>query len=168
MGSAAVRAEELATELRARHGAGDAGPADILGMALAVVRAAAETDARKRADDADAATEAPARLAVLRGAGRVVLALEDQLGADDPTPVEVAEYAARLGEVATAVAARDPLPGRATVLRELRAVSAPEGITPLADTRLVGLAAALARGVAVSPRLELFPLDLDRGDRASA
>jgi serine/threonine protein kinase len=156
-----MTAEELATELRARHGAGDASPTDTLGMAFAVVRAAAETEARKRADDAGAATEVPARLAVLRRAGRVVLALEDQPGADDPTPVELAEYVARLGEVATTVAARDPLPGRATVLRELRAVSAPEGITPLADTRLVGLAAALARGVAVSPRLELFPLDLD-------
>ena len=156
-----MTAEELATELRARHGAGDAGPADTLGMALAVVRAAAETEARKRTEDADTAAEAPARLTVLRRAGRVLVALEDQPGADDPTPVELAEYAARLGETATVVAARDPLPGRATVLRELRAVSPPEGITPLADTRLVALAAALAQGVAFSPRLELFPLDLD-------
>ncbi|WP_438271501.1 BREX system serine/threonine kinase PglW [Streptomyces microflavus] len=157
-----MTAEELATELRARHGAGDAGPADTLGMALAVVRAAAETEARRRPDDAGGATvEAPARLAVLRRAGRVVLALEDQPGADDPTPVELAEYAARLGETATTVAYRDPLPGRATVLRELRAVKAPDGIVPPADTRLVELAAAMARGVGFSPRLELFPLDLD-------
>lgn len=159
-----MTAEELATELRARHGAGDASSSDTLGMALAVVRAAAETEARRRPDDTGAAgttAEAPARLAVLRRAGRVVLALEDQPGADDPTPVELAEYAACLGEAATAVAYRDPLPGRATVLRELRGVTAPEGIAPLADTRLVELAAALARGVAFSPRLELFPLDLD-------
>ncbi|MFB7554491.1 BREX system serine/threonine kinase PglW [Streptomyces brevispora] len=154
-------AEDLAADLRARHGAGDADPAETLGMALAVVRAAAETEARKRAEDADTVDEPPARLAVLRRGGRVVLALEDQPGADDPTPAELADYAARLGEVAAAVARRDPLPGRATVLRELRAVSAPEGMTPVADTRLVELAAALAGGVAVSPRLELFPLDLD-------
>src|SRR6202012_5975123 len=42
-------AEDLAAELRARHGAGDADPEETLGMSLAVVRAAAETEARKRA-----------------------------------------------------------------------------------------------------------------------
>ncbi|MFJ4771561.1 BREX system serine/threonine kinase PglW [Streptomyces uncialis] len=157
-----MTAEELAAELRVRHGAGSTSGTDTLAMALAVVRAAAETEARKRGDGAAGDTaEAPARLAVLRRGGRVVLALEDQPGADDPTPAELADYAARLGEVGTEVAAREPLPGRATVLRELRAVGAPEGIVPLADTRLVELAAALAGGVAVSPRLELFPLDLD-------
>ncbi|MHC3412773.1 hypothetical protein, partial [Streptomyces sp. DT17] len=79
----------------------------------------------------------PARLAVLRRAGRVVRALEDQPGADDPTPVELAESAARLGETATTVAYREPLPGRATVVRELGSVKAPVGIVPPADTRLV-------------------------------
>ncbi|PZT69155.1 hypothetical protein DN402_18585 [Streptomyces sp. SW4] len=38
---------------------------------------------------------------------------------------------------------------------------APEGMAAMADTRLVDLAAAMAPGVAVSPRLELFPLDLE-------
>jgi serine/threonine protein kinase len=157
-----MTAEELAAELRVRHGATGAGTADALAKALAVVRAAAETEARKRPDaDTDGTGEAPARFAVLRRGGRVVLALEDQPGADDPTPAELADYAARLGAVAAEVAARDPLPGRATVLRDLRAVDPPEGITPLADTRLVELAAALAGGVAVSPRLELYPVDLD-------
>ncbi|MEU2908843.1 hypothetical protein ACWCQ0_03375 [Streptomyces massasporeus] len=45
-------------------------------------------------------------------------------------------------------------------LRELRAVAAPDSMAPLADTRLVELAASMAGGVAFSPRLELFPLDL--------
>ncbi|WP_405687138.1 hypothetical protein [Streptomyces sp. NBC_00057] len=48
-----------------------------------------------------------------------------------------------------------------TVLRELRAVGVPEGMIPLADDRLVDLAAAMARDVRVSPRLELYPLGLD-------
>jgi len=156
-----MTAEELAGELRARHGAGDGDPADTLAQALAVVRAAADTEARKRGEDTGPDAEPPARLAVLRRGGRVLLALEDQPGADDPTPAELADYAANLGEVAARLAGRDPLPGRATVLRELRAVSAPEGMASLADTRLVDLAAAMAGGVAVTPRLELFPLDLD-------
>ncbi|KAF4405357.1 BREX system serine/threonine kinase PglW [Streptomyces lycii] len=159
-----MTAEELAADLRARHGSGadsPGTPADTVAKALAVVRAAAETEARKRGDDAEAGAEGTARLAVLRRGGQVVLALEDQPGADDPTPAELADYAAGLGEAAVDLAGRDPLPGRATVLRELRAVPAPEGMAPVADTRLVDLAAAMASGVAVSPRLELFPLALE-------
>ncbi|MDX3579767.1 BREX system serine/threonine kinase PglW [Streptomyces sp. FL07-04A] len=158
-----LTAEELAGELRARHGAGDGDPADTLAQALAVVRAAADTEARKRDEHEDTGPDAepPARLAVLRRGGRVLLALEDQPGADEPTPAELADYAAELGVTAARVAHRDPLPGRATVLRELRVVDAPEGMASLADTRLVELAAAMAGGVGLSPRLELFPLDLD-------
>ncbi|WP_217236004.1 BREX system serine/threonine kinase PglW [Streptomyces sp. AC555_RSS877] len=159
-----LTAEELAGELRARHGAaGDGDPADTLAMALAVVRAAADTEARKRIEGGETGPDAEPspRLAMLRRGGRVLLALEDQPGADDPTPAELADYAAELGVAAARVAHRDPLPGRATVLRELRAVGAPEGMASLADTRLVELAAAMAGRVGVSPRLELFPLDLD-------
>ncbi|MGC9380284.1 BREX system serine/threonine kinase PglW [Streptomyces sp. MH13] len=156
-----MTAEELAVDLRARHGAGDGDPADTLAQALAVVRAAAEVESRKREETTGPDAEPPARLAVLRRGGRVLLALEDQPGTDDPTPAELADYATLLGEAAVEVARRDPLPGRATVLRELREVPAPEGMTAIADTRLVDLAAAVAPGVSVSPRLELFPLDLD-------
>ncbi|MEU8651042.1 BREX system serine/threonine kinase PglW [Streptomyces sp. NPDC048737] len=158
-------AEELASELRARHGAGAGDPIEAQAKALAVVRAAVETEIRKRGDEESDAQgsdpgEASARFAVQRRGGRVVVALEDQPGADDPTPAELSDYAAELGERAADLAGRDPLPGRATVLRELRAVPVPEGMPPLADTRLVELAASMAGGVAVSPRLELFPLAL--------
>ncbi|MCZ2527000.1 BREX system serine/threonine kinase PglW [Streptomyces sp. HB2AG] len=156
-----MTAEELAVELRVRHGAGNSAPADALALALAVVRAAADTETRRRDEDGGPDAEPAARLAVLRRSGRVVLALEDQPGADDPTPAELADYAAALGEAAPRLAARDPLPGRVTVLRELRAVRAPEGMAAPADTRLVDLAAAMAGGVGVTPRLELFPRDLD-------
>lgn len=158
--------EELASELRARHGAGASDPADAQAKALAVVRAAVEVEIRKRDDDRSDAesietAEAPARFAVQRRGGRVVIALEDQPSADDPTPAELADYAAALGEQSADLAGREPLPGRATVLRELRAVPAPEGMAPLADTRLVELAASMTGGVAFSPRLELFPLALN-------
>ncbi|MEU9332096.1 BREX system serine/threonine kinase PglW [Streptomyces sp. NPDC048290] len=154
-------AEELASELRARHGAGSSDAGVAQSRALAVVRAAVETELRKRDDDEpEDGQEAQARFDVQRRGGRVVIALEDQPGSDDPTPAELADYAAALGEQAADLAAREPLPGRATVLRALRAVTAPEGMVPVADTRLVELAASMAGGVAVSPRLELFPLDL--------
>ncbi|MFJ6420452.1 BREX system serine/threonine kinase PglW [Streptomyces hydrogenans] len=154
-------AEDLASELRARHGAGSGTPGETQARALAVVRAAVETEIRRRDDEQSGDDgEAPARLAVQRRSGRVVVALEDQPGADDPTPAELADYAALLGERAVELAGRDPLPGRTTVLRELRTVLVPEGMSPLADTRLVELAASVAGGVAVSPRLELFPVTL--------
>ncbi len=57
--------------------------------------------------------------------------------------------------------ARDSLPGRGVVVRELRAVPAPEGLPSQADTRLVELAAAMSGNAAASPRLELYPRDLD-------
>ncbi|MGW5970145.1 hypothetical protein [Streptomyces sp. NPDC055186] len=169
--------EELASELRVRHGVGTGDPAEAQAKALAVVRAAVEAEIRKRDDEQSGAesagsaegSEPPARFAVQRRGGRVVIALEDQPGADDPTPAELADYAALVGEHASDLGGRDPLPGRATVLRELRSVPAPEGMAPLADTRLVELAASMAGGVAFSPRLELFPLSLglDRALRIS-
>ncbi|MDG9685967.1 BREX system serine/threonine kinase PglW [Streptomyces sp. DH18] len=152
--------EEAAAELRVRHGAGGDTPERTFAKALAVVRAAAETEDRKRDEAAGQEAEQVSRMAILRRGGRVLLALEDLPGTDDPTPSELAEYAARLGTQAEALAGRDPLPGRSAVVRELRTVSAPEGMAPLADTRLVSLAAAVANGVSASPRLELFPVDL--------
>ncbi|MFJ8347486.1 BREX system serine/threonine kinase PglW [Streptomyces sp. NPDC094153] len=169
--------QELATELRVRHtphdddGSGAEDRAGLQTQALAVVRAAAEVESRR--DDAAAAGDGDeygaSRFTVLRRGSTVLLALVDLPGSDDPTPVELAEYATLLGRAAEEVAARDPLPGGGTVLRELRTVPAPEGMAPLADTRLLTLAAAMAGGVGVTPRFELFPLDLglDRALRIS-
>ncbi|MET9967561.1 BREX system serine/threonine kinase PglW, partial [Streptomyces sp. NPDC006356] len=116
----------------------------------------ADAETLQRGTDAD---HEP-RLAVLRRGQRVLLALESLPGTDDPTPQELADYAAALGAAADRLAAEDPLPGRGTVVRTLRAVHAPEGMTPLADTRLVALAAAVAQDAAASPRLELYPTGL--------
>ncbi|RRR80377.1 BREX system serine/threonine kinase PglW [Streptomyces sp. RP5T] len=166
--------QELATELRVRHTPqdedGTEDRADLQIQALAVVRAAVEVEARR--DDVaggEGDEDNASRLAMLRRGSAVLLALVDQPGSDDPTPVELAEYATLLGRAAEDVAARDPLPGGGTVLRELRAVPAPEGMAPLADTRLLTLSAAMAGSVGVTPRFELFPLDLglDRALRIS-
>jgi hypothetical protein len=75
---------------------------------------------------------------------------------------ELVSLVATAGRVMTA----DEL---AVVLRELRAVTTPEGLAALADTRLVALAAAVSQQVAASPRLELYPrtLDLTRALRIS-
>ncbi|MFJ9700589.1 BREX system serine/threonine kinase PglW [Streptomyces fradiae] len=146
--------EEAAVELRVRHGAGDDTAERTLAKALAVVRAAADAEALNRSADVEP------RLEVLRRGPRVLLALDSLPGTEDPTPQELADYAAALGAAADRLAAQDPLPGRATVVRTLREVTGPDGMAPLADTRLVGLAAAVSQNTAASPRLELYPHDL--------
>lgn len=151
-----MTAAELAAELRVRHAPQDVDDdtdrANLQALALAVVRAAVEAESRLL-DEAHGiehgvgdgeGSAPPPRIAVLRRGGTVLLALEDLPGSDDPTPVELADHATELGHAAQALAARDPLPGKEAVLRELRAVPAPEGMAPPADTRLVALAASMA------------------------
>ncbi|WOX21232.1 BREX system serine/threonine kinase PglW [Streptomyces solicathayae] len=145
---------EAATELRVRHGAADDSVERTLAKALAVVRAAADAEALQRGADREP------RLEVLRRGPHVLLALDSLPGTDDPTPQELAGYATALGAAADRLAAEDPLPGRATVVRTLREVAAPDGMAPLADTRLVGLAAVISQNASASPRLEIYPKSL--------
>lgn len=168
---------ELAVALRARRGCIAATPEQELVLASAVVRAA--VDVEQRTDlpgrDADLAEDgdpdaADARFSALRRGSTVWIAAESLPGTDDPVPAELVEYAAKLGQVAEQLAASDPLPGTATVVRALRDVAPPDGLAPLPETRLVALAAAAApTPVAVSSRLELYPRDLplDRALRIS-
>lgn len=155
--------EEAAAELRVRHGAGNDSAERTLAKSLAIVRAAADAEALQRGSEHDP------RLEVLRRGSRVLLALDSLPGTDDPTPQELADYATALGAAADRLAAEDPLPGRATAVRTLREVAAPDGMTPLADTRLVGLAAVVAQDASASPRLEIYPkaLGLARALRIS-
>ena len=173
-----MTAQELAGELRARHGAGQDSTERTLARALGVVRAAVETemwaglhpDASVDTDSGGSSRlDGGPRLAVRRRGSRVLVALESLPGTDDPSPPELAGYAFRLGERADHLAGTDPLPGRGVVVRELRAVAPPDGLAPLADTRLVELAAAVSDRAAASPRLELYPrgMELSRALRLS-
>jgi serine/threonine protein kinase len=155
-----MTARELAKAVRVRHGAAHDTPERTLAKALAVVRAAVDAEewtGLHANDDPDASP----RLLVLRRGTRVLIACESLAGQSDPSAIELADYAVELGKRADNLVGQDPLPGRGVVLRELRAVAAPEGLAPLADTRLVELAAAVSQRAADSPRLELYPRDLD-------
>jgi serine/threonine protein kinase len=68
------------------------------------------------------------------------------------------DYAEKLAEEARKLASADPLPSPLRVLETLRDV--PAAIPALRDDSLVRLAGAVAR-VAVSPRLELYPKNLE-------
>ncbi|MGW7002051.1 BREX system serine/threonine kinase PglW [Streptomyces sp. NPDC054933] len=164
-GGRIMTVQELAVELRVSHGAGSDTPARTLAKALAVVRAAVEAEALPDGRD----EQHQPRLTVLRRGERVLVALDSLPGSNAPSAPHLADYAAKLGAKADELAASDPLPGRASVVRDLRAVPTPEGMAPLAETRLVALASAAATKAAASPRLELYPRDLslDRALRIS-
>ncbi|QRK93797.1 BREX system serine/threonine kinase PglW [Saccharopolyspora erythraea] len=150
-----MTADELAAALRARRGSVEQDSARAHALALAVVRAAAETEMAAQGTDAEP------RLLVLRRAERVLVALESLSDSSDPSAPELADFAGALGSCADELVKLDPLPGRGVVVRELRSIDAPAGLPVQADTRLVELAAAMSRNAAASPRLELYPRDLD-------
>jgi hypothetical protein len=155
-------ADEAAAALRAAHGAGDDEPGRTAAWAAAVVRAAveAETWAGHHADDTEIVDRGP-RLAVLRRSDRVLVALDSLPGTEDPSAAELADFAQELGRKADELAVADPMPARGAVVREPRRITPPEGLAPLAETRLVVLAAAASRDALVSPRFELYPRGLD-------
>jgi hypothetical protein len=78
--------------------------------------------------------------------------------AEAPFGESALDYAEKLAAAGTILAGTDPLPSPARVLETLRAI--PATIPALRDDRLVRLAATTAQ-VAVSPRLELYPRNLD-------
>ncbi|WP_410581416.1 BREX system serine/threonine kinase PglW [Amycolatopsis sp. lyj-108] len=160
-------APEVAAEFLARHGSTENDPVIALRNASAIIRAAVDTELLLPGKDEPERSE-PA-LAVLRRNERVLLAAESLDGSDDPSPNELGDYAIALGQAADGISKRDPLPSSATALRELHAVERPEGMSPLADTRLLSLAASMSAHSAASRRLELYPLDLGlvRGLRIS-
>ncbi|MDQ7809058.1 BREX system serine/threonine kinase PglW [Amycolatopsis sp. A133] len=155
-----VTVHALAAALRTRHGAGEDDAERTMARAMAIVRAAVETEVWAGLHTEDAEGTGP-RLAVQRRGHRVLIALESLPGSQDPSAPEMADYAFALGVRADELVGREPLPGRGVIVRELRAVPPPEGLPPLADTRLVELASAMSEHAAASPRLELYPRELD-------
>ena len=122
--------------------------------ALAAVRAVVEYEEQR--------TEQ--RFVMRRYPRRVIVA---QVIDNDPlVPVEgdLFDYAELLGARADELVAlehSEALPGPGAVREALRGVTEPEGMEPFSDTALVQIAAAASAGAAATPRLELYPIDLD-------
>ncbi|MGW8526183.1 BREX system serine/threonine kinase PglW [Nocardiopsis sp. NPDC055824] len=123
--------------------------------ALAAVRVAVECEERRSTEP---------RFIVRRYARSVLAA---QIVDGDPlVPVEddLFDHATQLGRRADELVdlgSRDPLPTPAAVREALRGVEAPLGMDPFTDTALVQLASAASRNAEFTPRLELYPADLD-------
>lgn len=161
----AVRAD-LVDLLRRREGIAGS---DELAAALLTARGSLVGDplrSRRARATLRAAVEAESALGrprmVARRLGEALLvALDGELAGDEGPQRwdadRMTEVAAAVGEVAEGLAAQRPLPGPARIVSALRQVQVPDGFGPLSDAQLVRLAAAAADGVAVSPRLQLYP-----------
>ena len=135
-----MTAEELGEAILAARGSVQEGPQrGRLGRAAA--RAAVEVE-RMMAEP---------RYLVRRDDTRTLVAIHPAL----------ADYAARLGDKADELAREDPLAPPVRALQVLREVSAPVGFEPLADGRLLRLAAADSCGAAVSSRQVIYPRGLE-------
>ena len=150
-----MEVRELAGDLLARWGAQATDEATRLAYAVAVVRIATVAEAGEGEP-----RFVDSRRGHTRDEERVLIVLESLHDAGLPSASELAGYAVGLGDRADALAATDPLPAPAAVLRELRAVRAPEGTPALPDSRLVALAAAASARAAATARMEIYPTDL--------
>jgi serine/threonine protein kinase len=96
--------------------------------------------------------------------GSVLVALCDGEDLNQPTEQELFEYAAQLSLEARRLVATlgdtDPLPQPAEAIAALRACASLDDLI-MSDTDLVRLAADATKSVAVTPRLELYPTNLD-------
>ncbi|WP_431904542.1 BREX system serine/threonine kinase PglW [Micromonospora carbonacea] len=148
-------AEELAAALLIRRGSAQDREELRRALATAAVRAAVEIDPL---------TE-EARFVARRHGDRLLFALQPGRAEPQDTPAAPAllDYADALGGVADALARQEVLPSPATVLRELAAVDPRTGRTGIAldERRMVQLAAVASKSAAASPRLEIYPRDLD-------
>ena len=127
--------DELAEALLSSRGSSEDEPLRTQ-RARAVARATVEVER----------TMAEPRFLVRRDGRRVLIALDSEL----------ASYAGKLGDEADKLAGEDPLAAPARALERLRQVFPPSRV-PIADTRLVRLAAAVSENAAVSSRQELYP-----------
>ena len=157
-------ATELAAALLMRRGSTRDGEVLRRTVALAAVRAAVEIDPL---------AEEP-RFAVRRHTekspdgtqrDRLLLALEVSAdeSPDTPSAPALLDLADALGKTADRLAEQEVLPSPATVLRELTAVAGRSvgSDAGLDDRRVVQLAAVASVNAAASPRLEIYPRDLD-------
>ena len=140
---------EVASALLISHGS-TAGEAERQRLAAAVLQAVLEVEA----------TRESARYVIYRGhAVPLVVSTEGQ-GELHASTAERAGFAEALAADAASLAAEDPLPSPRRVEQALMAIAAPAGDPPMSPERRLRLAQAVAPGVALSSRQELYPVGL--------
>lgn len=147
--------------------------ADALAIALLQARGSDRTDSSTRIAYASACVRAAVEVEQDMEEPRLVFRRTDDgpvviaSVSDDPTQPteeELFAYAGELSKRATRLielAETGPLPAASQVLAALGEVRPPAEVARLSDTDLVRLAADITPKVASTPRLELYPVDLD-------
>lgn len=142
--------EELAVRLLGLHGSVTDGPVR-LQRAGAVIQATLEAEA----------TRESVRFILYRGVHATLVIATEQLGsAFAGSPTDRAGHAEALAEAAARLAREDPLPSPRRVEETLAAVPKPEPDRALSADRRLRLAVAAAPAVALSSRLELYPVGM--------
>jgi serine/threonine protein kinase len=154
---------ELADALIARRGTQHVEKRDRRALALSLLRAVVE---RESYDNESPQIFRYFHARMPKGAAPVLglLALDVREGVDGPdTPTLPAlqEYALKLGERADRLAELESLPTASTVLTELDAVRRPRGSLGWDERRTAEIAVAASARSALTPRLEIYPRDLD-------
>ena len=163
---------KLIEEILAEHGR--VMEAARLAAAVLVRRGSLRSEREARLANAGAAVYAavhvedslaePAFVLHRRSDGSALVALTDGEDQTKPTELELFEYATKLGLEAERLVAdlgeSDPLPQPAEAITALRNCASLDGVL-LTDTDLVRLAADATKLVSVTPRLELYPTNLD-------
>ncbi|WP_283136704.1 BREX system serine/threonine kinase PglW [Rhizohabitans arisaemae] len=154
-------AAEIADALAVRRGTRLQGRQQRRALALAAVRAVVEIEqlvpeegAFRHAAGRDAGDQAT-------GAGLLALEVGDDDAPDTPSAPGLLDYAQRLGRAADRLAGLDTLPTAATVLSELALIDPPPGAIEWDERRTVELAVAASGNAAATPRLEIYPRDLE-------
>ncbi|MFJ7494684.1 BREX system serine/threonine kinase PglW [Streptomyces sp. NPDC097727] len=160
---------ELADALLAQRGSKVAKRRDRRALALSLLRAVVEREQFREQYE-----ETPPRFRYFharlpKGAepvlGLIVIDVRDgedsDDGADTPTLPALQEYALKLGTQADELAGLESLPTASTVLTKLAAVRQPPGALGWDERRTAEIAVAASPGAALTPRLEIYPRDLD-------
>ncbi|MFJ9943714.1 BREX system serine/threonine kinase PglW [Streptomyces erythrochromogenes] len=154
---------ELADALIARRGTQHVERRDRRALALSLLRAVVE---RESYDNESPPLFRYFHARMPKGADPVLglLALDVREGVDGPdTPTLPAlqDYALNLGARADRLAELESLPTASTVLTELDAVRRPPGSLGWDERRTAEIAVAASTRAALTPRLEIYPRDLD-------
>jgi len=136
-----MTAIELAEAILLRRGCVQVSPARER-WAQAVTRAAVETELVRQNPRW-----------ILRRCGRRVLVAANRDGRGE----ELADFAEALGQLADECAGNDPLLSPARALERVRAITPPETLGRLSDSRLLRLAVAASQNAALSSRAEIYP-----------
>ncbi|QSB05152.1 BREX system serine/threonine kinase PglW [Natronoglycomyces albus] len=163
---------DLVAEVLAEHGR--VMEASRLAAAILVRRGSALSEHDERLANAGAAVyaavhvedslEEPRYLLHRRSDGSVLVALSDGEDYTKPTERELFDYVAELAleaqRLVSGLGEADPLPPSAEAIAALRSCASLDGVV-LTDIDLVRLAADANKSVAVTPRLELYPTDMN-------